>query len=147
MLVGNFKQVRLTDEFVRHEVIWNAGTATGTEVKLIIRTSAPDPDLGQRMDFLFWFDRLVETKEAFSTASDIFKFNLQGTLTNQEQSNILNALVQRYSPAHCHPDYDITFNNNVYGAAVCGTGFCSGTSSSFGPISTLPTACWYVVLP
>jgi hypothetical protein len=36
-------------------------------------------------------------------------------------------MVQRLSPAHCAPIYDIDLLLNVYGAAVCGSGYCSAT--------------------
>jgi hypothetical protein len=62
-----------------------------------------------------------------STEGGIFYFRLVGELNTDEAAMGLAAMVQRLSPAHCAPIYDIDLLLNVYGAAVCGSGYCSAT--------------------
>jgi len=65
--------------------------------------------------------------ESTVTQNYIFNFNVIGEINTQEEAAQLAALIQRLSPAHLAPIYDLDIKLNVYGAAVCGSGYCSAT--------------------
>jgi hypothetical protein len=63
----------------------------------------------------------------YPTTPEIFEFKLTGSVNVQADLNRLATLVQRISPAHCHPDYtDVVIAGNVWGGTVYGLGIYSG---------------------
>jgi hypothetical protein len=115
------KEYTITDEWQKYEVSFTFPSGVGTTVNC--RCKALEVDGLE--EFYYWGGKLVETTGTFSPAEDVFKFNLDGTLNFTEGIEELEALVQRISPAHCFPEYNIVLSGNVYGVAICGVGTCS----------------------
>ena len=69
----------------------------------------------------------VTVTECADTQWTVLFFTLTGNINTTDQAAELAALIQRLSPAHCAPVYNLNLLLNVYGAAQCGTGYCSAT--------------------
>jgi hypothetical protein len=134
-----------TDPFSIMATDWTLVTFSATiplgivnpRVLIVVDINAPEVN-GEKFEFQDGFigDLNVgslEFNESSATfvdtnfvSPDIFEFNVVGTVNTDDDFNRLATLIQRLSPAHCEPVYDVARAGNVWGGGVYGDAVCSG---------------------